>query len=329
MNIDRIIEEFLLVKPEGYEKDIRVFINSLKSKNIPIIKEMFQGLRTKNIIESIDYYIEESKVKSVSPVKRYASALSEFFKFIIGNGHIDNKSFYDELLLPTIVKGSYWGEINDKLVKDKRLKEKDTFEILTKDEVKDLINSCDELFYKYIQLEEKISKQDYNTIIATLCIKLIALTGVTYREIREIKLTEDIEMFNKISINNFRIYLPEKYSIQLKKYLNLRNNILLENKKKSDYLFLTFKADQLSKQTNLIARVLGTCTGRNDLNGLIKYAIREMILAGVNDSVINRLTDAGIELIQQSLNNENIYNEIYWNKYLDTRLRTVDSFDLI
>lgn len=328
MNVEEIIKKFIANnKPEGYEKDIRVFINFLKSKDIPIINVSFQGVRTKDVIESMDYYITENNLKAKSPVKRYANAISEFFKYIIGNGYIDNKTFYEQLLLPTMVNDSYWGKVNEFISKNKRLKEKDTFDILTKKEVMELIANCDHAIERYIEnIDDKI---DYNKVVAALSIKLISLTGVLHRQLRKIKLTNDIEKFNKICISNFRIILPEKYSMQLKKYLEIRKYILEKSNKQSEYLFLTFEGEQLARQTGFISSFLARCTGRNDLNGLIKYSIGQMIMSGVNDSVINRLTCAGNELIKQAIENEETYDELYWNKYLDSRLRTIELFDLI
>lgn len=317
----------MTIKPEGYEKDIKIFIEFLKSKNIPIITMSFQGIRSKDVVESIDYYIRESNLTSVSPVKRYASAISEFFKYIISEGYIDNKSFYNQLLLPTIHKSSYWGMIYEYILKDKRLKEKDTFNIFEKHEVIELINTCNQTLDTYIDYVS--TKKYYNKVVNALCIKLISLTGILYRSLREIKITDDINLFNKIYINGFKILLPEKYSLQIKKYLDIRKKILKKNNSESDYLFITFEGKQLSKQTSSISSFLASCIGRQDLNGLIKYSIREMIMVGINDSVINRLTNAGQDLIKQALENENSCDELYWNRYLDSRLRNIEIFDSI
>lgn len=323
MKIEDMLEEFLSTKPDGYGKDVRIFFNYLIYKRLPIEKEIFQGVRTKNIIESINYYKENNNLESVSTAKRYTAAISEFFKYIIGKGYIENKEFYEELILPTIVEKSYLYKINQYISKDTDLRESGTFEILNRNDVEELIGNCDEVMNRRIK-DITSKKKEYNKFIGALAIKLIAFTGVMYRVLRNLELTSDIEIYNKICINNFRITLPENLTIQLKKYLLIRKMILNTNKKESKYLFIKFTGEQLPVQTNISA-FLATCTGRNDFNGLIKYAIRNMIMAGVNDSIIMKLTGASTELIQSSS-----YGEIKnWNRYLDSKIRNTDLFDFL
>lgn len=328
MNINEQLEEFLIKKPDGYKSDVKVFFNFLEYKNLPLCKEVLQGIRTKNVIESLNYYKEKSSLASVSKAKRYASAISEFFKYLIANGHIENKEFFEELILPTTISESYLYQVNTHISKDPDLKEKDTFKIYTSDEVKDLIANCDEVLEK--ESSFIISKnKEYSKFIAALCIKLIALNGITYRELRKIKVTEDIVKYNKISINDFRITLPEKYGQQLKKYIDIRKQILIKNNMDSDNLFINGKGETLLLQTSNISWFLGVCTCRTDLNGLIKYAIKNMIIVGVNDSVISRLTGASSILIQQAIYNEEDNEKLYWNRYLDSRIRNIELFDLL
>lgn len=328
MDIDLLIEAFIQVKPKEYEKDIRIFIEYIESIKMPVAKEVLQGMRTKNILDSIDFYIKERGINSVSPVKRYVSAIAEFFKFIIGNGDIDNKEFYNEILLPTIVPKSYWGRVNEKIAKDSRLREKDIFDILERSEVTSLIENCNTTMAAYCDNAD--IKKNYNKVLAALSIKLIALTGIVYRDIRTIKMSSEIIDYNTLNINGFRFYLPITFSKQLKDYLKLRKDILTRYEIDQEYLFITFKGEQLPVQTHLISSFLGTCTGRKDLNGLIKYAIKEMILAGVNDSVIGKFTGAGPDLISQCINEVDVPSgSLNWNRYLDSKLRSIDTFDLL
>lgn len=330
MDVNDMLEEFMKNKSggsEGYRKDIKIFFSFLKSKEMPLIKEILQGVRTKNIIESITYYKDNKKLDTESTASRYSSAISEFFKYIIGNNYIENKDFYEELTSPTTISKSYLYRMNDYISKDKDLKEKDTFKIFEDEEVKDLIKNCDYVLSGNIE-SVLLKSKEYNKFLSALCIKLITFNGIMYRELREIKITNDISKFNKICINNFRITLPDNYNQQLKKYLKIRNEILIKNNKESEYLFITYNGEKLPG-TTIISGFLTTCTGRNDFNGLIKYAIRNMITAGINDSVIERLTGASKELIRQASYNENLKDEIYWNRYLDSRMRNIELFDLL
>lgn len=242
--------------------------------------------------------------------------------------YIDNKDFKNELFEPVFSsKKSYIRCMNEKISQDKRLREKDTFDMLDRNEIVDLIEICDSAISTYINNE--VSKKAYNKVLSALCIKLISFTGIVYRKLRQVKISDDIEQFNKICIDEFKIYLPENYSKQLKAYIKLRNKILERENKQSDYLFITFEGKQLPKTTSTISEFLGMVTGRRDLTGIIKYAIRNMVLAGISDSIIASLTDAGSNIIKQCIDNGGDFDKKYWNAYIDSRLRNIDIFDLV
>ncbi|WGX74877.1 hypothetical protein QJS64_12145 [Paraclostridium bifermentans] len=217
--------------------------------------------------------------------------------------------------------------MNEKISQDKRLREKDTFDILDRNEMVTLIELCDSTINTYINNE--VSKRKYNKVLSALCIKLISFTGIVYRKLRQVKISDDIEQFNKICIDGFKIYLPENYSKQLKTYIKLRNEILERENKQSEYLFITFEGEQLSKTTSTVSEFLGIVTGRRDLAGIVKYAIKNMILAGINDSIIASLTDAGPNIIKQCIDDGKYSDKKYWNAYIDSRLRNIDIFDLV
>lgn len=332
MDINKLIKDFMKNKSEGsegYEKDILIFIKYLNiPTNVSIIEEVLQGVRTKKIIDSIDYYISTGPVTSINTVKRYTCAIAEFFKYIISEKYIDNISFYNEIVAPTVATGSYRGLINEAISNNKKLKEGDMFEIYCKDEIQELIENCNEAI-EFFQAENQVKKR-YSSYIAALCLKLISYTGTLYRGLRKINMSNDIIDFNVININGFDIHLPRKLNSELKDYIKVRSDILVRNKKNSEYLFITFDGEQLSKQTSIISGFLATCTGRNDLNGLIKYAIREMMINSINDSVITKFTGVGEEILRQCVDAVNKDgNEINWNRYLDSKLLAINTFDYL
>lgn len=329
MDINELINNFIKIKPEGYEKDIRIFIEYLeKSRNAPIIEEVLQGIRTKTIIKSMEYYIETRELTSINTVKRYAYAIAEFFKYIVLEGYIDNKALYDEILLPTVAFGSYWGMVNEAIWKNKRIKEGDVLDIYNKKEVEELIKNCDDAIELF--KDKHSTKKYYNKLIAVLCLKLISYTGTLYRELRKININFDYINNSIININGFDIHLPIKLSNQFKYYIKVRQEILNKNEKESDYLFVTFYGEQLAEQTSTISSFLATCTGRNDLNGLTKYAIRKMMINSVNDSIIIKFTGAGDKLLKQCIDDVNKKDsEINWNRYLDSKLLGIETYDLL
>ena len=68
---------------------------------------------------------------------------------------------------------------------------------------------------------------------------------------------------------------------------------------------------------------------RKDLTGLRKYVIIEMILKGINQSYIMKLTGAGTKIFDacQRIVNEQRHFEA--NRFIDSRIREMEIFDIL
>lgn len=52
-------------------------------------------------------------------------------------------------------------------------------------------------------------------------------------------------------------------------------------------------------------------------------ATRKQVNPNLNESVIERLTGATREIIAQSSYNQDSKDKLYWNRYLDSRIRNI------
>ncbi len=323
MEISLFIDEFVS-QNLGYTNDINNFKRFiLEGKEYPLEDTVFGGLDTDDIIESIKFNIENSQYKSKSIARKYSVAVAQFFIYAINKNHFKNKDIYEEILAPKIDDKSYYGRVNTFISKSKKLNEKEPITTFSDAEVRELIDILD----KYLEQKSKHrSKRGYEKTSASLCIKLMLLTGIKYNVAREIMLENINTVTNNICINGFNIRLPLQMSEQFRYFVEELQNNILNNVPK--YLFTDHAGRQWGKATSTskIPNIIAQCFGRTDTTGLTKYGISNLINAGVSDSIITKLTNADKDIINSCITFTNDETCIKWDKYINSRFSIIDIY---
>ncbi|RCX19729.1 site-specific recombinase XerD [Fontibacillus phaseoli] len=279
-------------KPRGYNKDLMVFHDYLKSRDVTSnIDEFVRGVDTNTIIDSIDYYIKANKIKKVSTVQRYVSAVKEFLLYLVSNDYVSNDAFLKELGSPAYKEGSFRNKINIYLAENSELDKSISYDPLTQDEVEDLIKESN--FVLEIPVTKVTRSKEMNMITSALIIKLILLIGVPYREIIKIPVESYNITFGSFSINGITIRLPEGIIKQFNCYLELREKIA----RGREELFVTYSGKPLPKGTAQVTYWLKQLSGRQDLTGLIKFAIVQMMNLNISHIAIEKFTKVGYKII--------------------------------
>ncbi len=332
-SMEKSINEFLIYKPvDGYRKDLIVFgkfLNEEKKINSEALEYFLQGLRTDGLIESLDFYIRESDLTSIDTARRYSSCIREFFRYILHKNIIENNQLSIQLGAPSYDEKSYTYKMNTYISKDKRLKETDGFIAINEEDVKYLINECeitlssDEVFNKSFE-----SQKYYNKFRSAIILKLILLTGIRYEVLTEIKKKDLNLKHDLITINNMTMHLPMNLSEQIYKYEKINNTIDSKNTER-EMLFIEYKKNSISSVTSTTASFLKGILGRGDLNGVIKYTIIEMIKKGINESIIRKFTGVGERMYNDCQEYVNKMYNIKADRYLDSKIRSMEIFDLL
>lgn len=332
-SLENLIDQFLIDKPiEGYKKDLNIFTKFLKEErkiNPETLNYFLQGFRTDGVIESLGFYIKENSLTSIGTARRYSSCIREFFRYIIYKDIIENKELGIELGAPSYDEKSYTYKINNYISKDKRLKETDGFITISEGDLNFLIDECDETLNSQEVFEKGIEKQKYyNKFRSAIVLKLILLTGIRYEVLREIK-KEDLNLTHDlITINGLTIHLPMNLSEQLEKYEIINSKIACEHSDR-DILFIEYNKEIMSAKTTITSSFLKGILGRGDLNGVIKYTIIEMIKKGINESIIKKFTGIGEKTYNECQNYVNELYNIKTSRYLDSKIRSMEIFDLL
>lgn len=324
MNFSETINIFVESKQEyriqaqGYQKDLLVFWDFLKTKNVDDESWPYflGGANTELIIGSLKYYIRENKINSISTGNRFISVLVEFFQFIIDKEIIQNKELYAEMNSPIYSTKSFRARINSWI--SQNLKDKESTVIFTQTEIVRLINDCDEILNMRMINDEEFDKK----IVPALILKLIILTGVKYKVIRNLSINDLNLRYGTIEINKYVIHMPISLIDQFELYVLIRSE-----KTASDYLFIQTTGEQLPDKTGNTAYFLGSLTTRTDLTGIIKFAIIEMINKGIGESIIKEFTGVGKTVFEDCLNiiNKDIHKDR--NVFLDSRVRELFSYN--
>ncbi len=338
--LERSIEEFLVEKPiDGYDYMLRYFCEFLEYKNITAAttKTFFQGIRSQDLIEAIDHYIETRNVTSIGATNKYSSCLKEYLNYIIHKEYISNNDLMAEFGYRSFNEKSYRYKVNKYIKKNSKINKTQGFEMFDEDTINIVIQECNSwLMDEKILSRASTSSKYFNRLRSAVIIKLIIYTGVWYRVVPTILLADLDIPHGQIKINGFNIHLPNDLADQMLKFKNIRDQIvkrLTDSNKEingQDFLFIEFSGSTLSVKTAITASALREIIETNQLTGIVKYSITNMIKKGINQSLIMKLTDAGNKVYNwcQEEVNKNM-DMIESSRYIDSKLRSMNIFDLL
>ena len=304
----------------GYEANVSNFIKYIQEeKELLLTDTVLGGIDTDDIIASIDFCIKNCGFSTKSIARKYSVAIAQLFTILIVNEDIKNKDFYEELRASSIEDKSYYSRINEYINSHSELAKSETIDTVTNDEV-DLLIDLTSLEIENTDVHN--TAKGFERLSALLGIKVMLLTGIKYNVLRKIK-REDINISSAfLIINGLKIRLPIVLCSQLNYLLSLN----IKNKPK--YLFVNFNGTQWGEKTqdSKITYVVFKYFGKSDTTGLTKYGISNLIKAGVNDSIIKKLTSANDTIIKDCLENSVESEPLFWEKYINSKLSNVDIY---
>lgn len=328
-SVERFLEEKRI---DGYKNDVNIFLTFLevdKKVNSDTVQYFLQGFRTSGVIESLDYYINDRNLTSVSTAQRYASCIREFLRFLIYKENIPNQELGIELGAPAYDENSYTKRVNTFISQEKRLKETDSFVAIDTKDLKNLIFECNLTLNSPEVFEKAITTSKYyNKYRSALILKLILLTGIKYEVLKSIKNADLNLKHDLITINGFTIHLPPILSEQFEIYQEINQKINPVNSNREN-LFIEHNMNLISDKTATTSSFLNDILGRRDLSGLVKYTIIEMIKKGLNESIIKKFTGVGSKIYTECQDYVNSIYDIKADRYLDSKIRSIDIFDYL
>ncbi len=318
------LKDKFILQHEDYSNDVLNFMNYMQNiyeLNLPKHQDaLVNSMRTELIIDSLEYYVNIGQIKKQEPAKKYFVAIGQLFEFVLANSEYSNDNLEKELANPPSREDSYSRKTSEFVLSNLLLQPKEAMPALDYRKIITLIGWCD----KFIENDiKRIKKSQHNNITrfrrstACLCMKLMLLTGVTYREARKIEFKDLNAAESSIRINGYVIRLPKRLSIQFALYYDLRSQFGPE----SQYLFCDNDGKQWEGATSSsgIPTYMKTAIEETSVTAIIKYGISQLIKNRINDSVIMKLTGANKEVLNDCLDS-NTSDENDWEKYINSRI---------
>ena len=294
MTFDKLIEHFInsVEKQKNgqtfvtYRRKICVFyeyvVLELQAKDVNY-QSILTGMKVKELLAALEYYVKNYDVKYATTAWNYLSVVGVFYKYIYDefgweNKLFENKNENDEL------RDAY-----DNKIKELRLNMKEQVLPLSDAEAEELLNACNQ---KLTATDEEILNGYYNGIfanyISSLACKIILLYGTKNSVINELKITDYREDINKLKINGFWVHLPDELSLQMRRYIKVRENLI--DNPKDDRLFVDIAKERNKLDYTKMFNILKEVVGHNKGMAVAKYGIIQMIRSGIPSHVIKEFT---------------------------------------
>ncbi|PKM60397.1 MAG: hypothetical protein CVU99_08400 [Firmicutes bacterium HGW-Firmicutes-4] len=295
------------------------------------IKELFESEFTKrDIIDSTIFYITENKnVKSISAIDDFLIALNSFFQRKILKDY-DNQNI--SRLIPF---NKLSNDINNCLInKGIVLRPKESDPSINFDEYNFIVD-----YLKRIHKKRLMSYQ------CPIILELFMLYGFSYDKLASLKRSSYDQERNSLKIqfdndarNTVSLELPYKLKKQFYDLFAFRNSKSGIN---SEYLFVTesnkmithhIAFQELSKIRKLYENEMEIDYGEFQNNpftatGLQKFAITNMLLSGMNETIISSFTNQKEEILKACQMSVNEQFQIDINRYVNHMLRGIETYD--
>ncbi|ACA53843.1 site-specific integrase [Clostridium botulinum] len=282
-----------------------------------------------DIINSVIYYVVENEnVKSKSAIDDFLIALNMLFEEVI------NDKYFNQNLNNLQPFSKLSSEIARKIEKDriKDLKEKETRPAISNEE--------------YIIIVEYLNNMILNSLKAhevKIIIKLLLLYGFSFDRIIELKTKDYCSEKGTLSIVygnitnrlNFILELPYELNKLMKSYLEIRNkrypnaeNLFVTTEGTTiTHGFLTYTLDNIKKEYDLQKSKSHDNKNTFTNTGLAKYAVIQMILEGMNQSIILDLTGFKEEQFSYCQDYVNELKNLNRNRYVNHIIRGISTYD--
>lgn len=294
-----------------------------------IVDDLFKyDLTKKDIIESTIFYVSKNQnVTSESAIDDFLIALNSLFQEVI------NEKFFNQNLVNLQPYIQFNSEVKQIIIENnvKVLKPREAFPSISVDEYKFIIKYLNSINYKSL-----------NSYEVSIIMKLLLLYGFSFDKIINLKRKDYCSEKGTLSIlydKKNKLYLvlelPYKLNFLMKKYIAIRDVKYTDD----TYLFLSKYGSKITH--NIISNELKeikdkyneknksfiNCKNTFTPTGLAKYAVIQMILDGMNQSMIINLTGFKDDQFGYCQDYVNELKNLNRNRYINHMIRGISTYD--
>jgi len=307
-------DDFLKLNSD-YKNDIDNFVNYLDTQEHGASfysRFTLAGMSTKGILDSLKYYVSIGQFKKKETARKYMSAIGQLFEFILENTDIENTDLRNQLGAPTNRSDSYNGKYSEYINNCDELLEKESNCMLNDADVRHLLDWCNtEIDKNLFDGKSIVDGIGFKRMVAAMCIKMMLFLGITYRVARNIMIADLDTERGTIKINEYIIRLPLEMNRQLKRYREAfeEKGFDMEN----GFVFVSIDGKQWGEKTTAssIPSFLKTQLQQTSITSVVKYGIKQLVIAGMSDNAIIKLTGASREILNDCLQPNDEEDDIY------------------
>lgn len=299
-------------------------------QDVTNIESLFKHELTRNdIIKSVKFYITRNEnVRSKGAIDDFLISLNQLFEVEI------NEKYFNQNLINLRPFMQLNSEIENELVNEGiKLKEKEPFPAISDNQFKHLIE-----IYKNDIVNKMTGLQ------CRIIVKMLLLYGFKLERIFALKVSDFIVEKRLLKVtyreNPYRfinLELPFSLFSDMTEHSKLRKDI-----GGCDSLFVTTTGKEIShaylkdylnnaKQDYYVDNPHEDTGEINPFTptGLAKYAVIRMILNGMNQSIIMDLTGFENDVFEYCQEHVNNIKAISKDRYINSKIRSIDTFDII
>lgn len=306
-----------------------------EKKDKDLERSLRNDLSMIDIVEATKFYVRQNEnVTSQQSVRDFLISVSQFILFLSEEG-IENP-----ILSRLIPFKNQSGIIIEELeLEGIYLQKPQQNPPINEDEFRFIIDYCN-----------KLDNQSITEKQTSIIVKLLLFLGLKYEKIIELRLKDFDYRSNTLKVKYYDENKHEKYyEVHLPYRLSLELAEITKDRdldKDMDYLFKTIEGNPVKhgymtkffkrcRETYLAEVYLGDKEEyeleKNHFTptGLLKYAVIQMIKRGVNQSIITEFTGIQEDIFRDCQNEVNSHKVESKSRYLDSKLRSIETFDLL
>jgi hypothetical protein len=255
-----------------------------------------------DFVRTLGMNIKNGSIGTKEKAKRYYYVVKSYVEYLILSRVISEGEFYKNINLPEYEVTSTHYKILNHIENHNKLEDKKEFSMISDEDYGKLVN---EASMNYIIFCEKPnSEKHHNWFVFSIVTKLMMQYGISYKKIRDLEINSYVGANRILRVGKYNIFLDSDISRDIEVVIDLRIH-------GNPYLLPIFTGEQLSDKTTGVSDYLNRVIGRTDTNGLVKYALKNMIDHDIPYVFINKLTGIG----------KRKYNSVYYqNNFLEDEL---------
>ena len=313
---------------ETYKRKLEVFAEYIFENKIISYEnhlDFIRNLKNYHILDSIKFYKNKYNIRHRATIDCYITVLKNFYEFLEKEHSIINPIFDSKK------EGRELDEEINKLVDELGLEKSKQKEIIEKDNYILILNKCNEYIDKYDVKDIIAKSRNYTKFTSGIITKLVMFTGIKNKVLANIKIKDVTTNSRLIKINDFSILLPVSLNENLKKYINVRTE-LLNGKNKQESLFIQYNGGKIGTNNTLMYEVLKILFNRRLGESVAKFAIMEMIRKDISISLITQMTgfsDGTYYHCEDAVKENDKKNINILNKELNDKLRKTIGYGIM